>query len=212
MRLGERQEIILDFIVRDYTRTGCPVSSHKISEKKKSFDLSPASIRNIMFELDEEGFLHQPHTSAGRAPTEKGYKYFVDNLMEEKNVSENIKADCDKIISNFKGDDLFDELAFYMAHNLKLFSGFAIKNRFFKRGFSEVLREPEFEEHNLAVEFAEFVDDIESNIKSNNGITIGEFGVVGYNFGDDSFLFSIGPKRMDYEKTSAMLKYLTKLL
>ena len=211
MLLDERQESILDFIVRDYIRTACPVSSLRVSERKRR-DLSPASIRNIMLELDVEGFLHQPHTSAGRAPTEKGYKYFVDNLMEEKNVSENIKADCDKIVSNFKGDDLFDELAICMARNLKLFSGVAMKNRIFKRGLSEVLREPEFLEHDFAVEFAEFVDDIEGNIDSDNGITIGEFGVVGYNFGNNCFLFSVGPKRMDYEKTSAMLKYLTKLL
>lgn len=211
MRLEQRKEGILDFIVRDYTSTACPVSSQKVSEKRK-MDLSSASIRNIMLELDEEGFLHQPHTSAGRAPTNKGYKYFVNNLMEEKSISDGARSDFDKIISSFSGDNLFDELALCMARNLKLFSGVATKNRIFKRGLSEVLREPEFLEHDFAVEFAEFADDIENNIKNDNGITVGEFGVVGYNFGDDSFVFSVGPRRMDYEKTSSMLKYLIKLL
>ena len=201
----------MGFVVRDYVRNASPISSLRISEKK-GFDLSSASIRNIMLELDEEGFLFQPHTSAGRAPTEKGYRYFVDNLMEEKNISERIRSDIDKALSNCKGDDLFDELALCMARNLKLFSGVATKKRIFKRGLSEVLREPEFLAHDFAVEFAEFVDDIEDHVGNENGITIGEFGMVGYNFGDGSFLFSVGPKRMDYEMASAMLKYLTKLL
>ena len=211
MRLDERKESILDFIVRDYIRTACPVSSLRVSEKR-NFNLSPASIRNIMLELDEDRFLYQPHTSAGRAPTENGYRYFVDNLMEERSISDGVRSDFDKIISSFRGDNLFDELALCMAKNLKLFSGIAIKNRIFKRGLSEVLREPEFEEQEIAIEFAEFVDDFEKNIKNDNGIIVGEFGVVGYNFGDNSFLFSVGPKRMDYEKTSSTLKYLIKLL
>lgn len=211
MKLDERKEYILDFIVRDFVRTACPVSSFKISERK-NLDLSSASIRNIMLELDESGFLNQTHISSGRVPTEKGYKYFVDNMMEEKNISNGVKSDFDKIIFSFSGDDLFDELAMCMARNLKLFSGIVIKNRIFKRGLSEVLREPEFEKHSLAIEFAEFTDDIENNIKNNNGITVGEFSVVGYNFGNDSFVFSVGPRRMDYEKTSSILKYLTKLL
>ena len=209
MRLDERQENILDFIVRDYTRTASPVSSFRVSERR-SLNLSPASIRNIMLDLDEEGFLHQPYTSAGRAPTEKGYRYFVDNLMEEKNISECLQLDIDKIFSKFNDDDLFNELAVFLARNLKLFSGVVTKNKIFKRGFSEVLRKPEFEKHEFAVEFAEFADDIEDNVE--DGVFVGDFGVVGYGFGDNSFLFSAGPRRMDYEKTSAILKYLTKLL
>lgn len=211
MRLDERKEGILDFIVRDYIRTASPVSSQKISVKKK-IDLSPASIRNIMLELDEDGFLCQSHTSAGRAPTEKGYRYFVDNLMEEKDISDGVRSDFDKIISNFSGDDLFEELAECMAHNLKLFSGIAIKNRIFKRGFSEVLREPEFEKHDFAVEFAEFVDNIEKEIMNTEGINIDDFGMISYSAGPELIIFSAGPKRMDYEKATSFIKYLIKLL
>lgn len=211
MRLDERKESILDFIVRDYVRTACPVSSSRVSERR-NVGLSPASIRNIMLELDEEGFLHQPHTSAGRAPTENGYKYFVDNLMEERNISENIKADFDKIFSEFFGENVFDEVASLMAHRLKLFSGIVADGKIFKRGFAEVLREPEFKEHDFLMEFAEFTDNIEKNIENFDGINIGNFSIVSSRFGPNHIIFSIGPARMDYEKTSAFIKYLTKLL
>jgi len=211
MRLDERKESILDFIVRDYVRTACPVSSFKVSEGK-GLDLSPASIRNIMLELDEEGLLHQPHTSAGRAPTEKGYKYFVDNLMEEKNVPESAKADFDKIFSEFFGESMFDELASLMAHRLKLFSGIVSNGRTFKSGFAEVLREPEFKEHDFLVEFAEFAENIEDNIENFEGIKIGEFSIVSSKFGSNHIVFSMGPARMDYEKVSSFIKYLTKSL
>lgn len=210
MKLNERQEDILDFVVRDFVRTACPVSSLRIS-KKKNLGLSTASIRNIMFELDEEGFLHQGHTSAGRAPTKKGYLYFVNNLMQERAISESVKSDFDKIFSEFFGDNMFDELTSLVANRLNLFSGIVTKGRVFKHGLSRVLREPEFAERDLAIEFTEFTDGIEDKI-SQDGIVVGEFGVVGYNFGIDSFVFSVGPKRMDYEKTSAILRYLTKLL
>lgn len=211
MKLDERKEIILDFIVRDYTHTACPVSSQKISGKRK-MDLSPASIRNIMLELDKDGFLHQPHISAGRAPTKKGYEYFVDNLMEEKSISDDVKSDFDKIISGFSGDDLFDRLTLCMVRNLKLFSGIAMNNRIFKRGLSEVLREPEFLEHDFAVEFAEFVDNIEESIVNFDGINIGEFSVVSSRFGSNHIVFLAGPKRMDYEKASSFVKFIVNSL
>lgn len=211
MRLDERKESILDFIVRDYVHTACPVSSFRVSEKK-NLDLSPASIRNIMLELDKEGLLHQPHTSAGRAPTKKGYRYFVDNLMGEKSISYGARSDFDKIISSFNGDDLFNELAVCMARNLKLFSGVATRNRIFKRGLSEVLKEPEFLEHDFAVEFAEFADSLEDDIFGFEGVRIDDFGTVSYAAGPEFVIFSVGPKRMDYEKATSFIKYLTKLL
>lgn len=209
--MDERKESILDFIVRDYVRTACPVSSLRVSERK-SLDLSPASIRNIMLELDEEGLLHQPHTSAGRAPTEKGYKYFVENLMEERNVPQSAKADFDKIFSEFFGENMFDELASLLAQRLGLFSGIAANGRIFKRGLAEVLREPEFKEHDFLMEFAEFTDNIEENIESFEGIRIGNFSIVSSKFGPNHIVFLVGPARMDYEKASSFIKFIVNSL
>ena len=78
----DRKDRILGIVVNEYIRTINPVSSGLIAEKHK-MDLSSATIRNILAELEEEGYLTHPHTSAGRVPTEEGYRYYVDHLMYE---------------------------------------------------------------------------------------------------------------------------------
>ncbi len=92
---NQRHDMILDQIVRSYIDTAEPVGSRTIS---RHFDsgLSPASIRNVMADLEEEGYLKQPHTSAGRVPTDKGYRYWVDSLMEPEAISD---QDKDRILS-----------------------------------------------------------------------------------------------------------------
>ena len=70
-------------VVSEYTETVLPVSSNVLAEKY-DFDLSPATIRFEMMELEKGGYLYQPHTSAGRVPTDKGFRYFVDLLIKEK--------------------------------------------------------------------------------------------------------------------------------
>jgi heat-inducible transcriptional repressor len=81
--LTERQEKILDAIIRNYLETGEPVGSRTIS-KYTDLNLSSATIRNEMSDLEEMGYIVQPHTSAGRIPSDKGYRLYVDHLMEEK--------------------------------------------------------------------------------------------------------------------------------
>lgn len=77
--IDERTRKILMAIIHSFIHTGEPVGSRVIS-KRFDFGLSPATIRNIMSDLEDMGFLEQPHTSAGRMPTDKGYRYYVDNL------------------------------------------------------------------------------------------------------------------------------------
>lgn len=78
--LSERQRMILNAIVDDYIRSAEPVGSRSIS-KRGDVKYSPATIRNEMADLEELGFLEQPHTSAGRIPSHKGYRYYVDHLL-----------------------------------------------------------------------------------------------------------------------------------
>jgi heat-inducible transcription repressor HrcA len=73
-------------VVQEYIITGEPVSSRKIA-KKYGINLSPATIRNVMAELVEMEYLYQPHTSAGRIPTNIGLKFFVDTFLENKELS-----------------------------------------------------------------------------------------------------------------------------
>ena len=79
--LTERQREILRIIIQEYTLTAAPVGSETIVQKYR-LPLSSATVRNEMAELEREGFISHPHTSAGRVPLDKGYRYFVENLME----------------------------------------------------------------------------------------------------------------------------------
>src|SRR5512136_2937322 len=78
--LTERQRLLLALIVRDYTETAQPVGSARLVEHYK-VNMSSATIRNEMAALTEMGYLRQPHTSAGRVPTEEGYRYFVTHVV-----------------------------------------------------------------------------------------------------------------------------------
>lgn len=81
--LDERKTKILNAIIRTYLETGEPVGSRTIS-KYADMNISSATIRNEMADLEELGYIVQPHTSAGRIPSDKGYRFYVDNLMKEK--------------------------------------------------------------------------------------------------------------------------------
>ena len=83
LELDERKTKILDAIIRNYLATGEPVGSRTIS-KYSDLNLSSATIRNEMSDLEELGYIIQPHTSAGRIPSDKGYRFYVDHLMQEK--------------------------------------------------------------------------------------------------------------------------------
>ncbi len=91
-KLSDREKTILRNVIRQFILTATPVGSRYIA-KKYELGLSPATIRNIMADLEDSGYLGHPHTSAGRTPTDKGYRFYVDSLMEppklntrEKNI------------------------------------------------------------------------------------------------------------------------------
>ena len=81
MELDQRKVVILTTIIKNYLETGEPVGSRTIS-KYSGLSLSSATIRNEMSDLEEMGYIMQPHTSAGRIPSDKGYRFYVDQLME----------------------------------------------------------------------------------------------------------------------------------
>jgi heat-inducible transcriptional repressor len=83
LELDERKTKILNAIIRNYLETGEPVGSRTIS-KYTDLNLSSATIRNEMSDLEELGYIIQPHTSAGRIPSDKGYRLYVDTLLSEK--------------------------------------------------------------------------------------------------------------------------------
>lgn len=84
--LTPRRQLILRIVVRSYIETAMPVSSKTVS-RHPGLDVSPATVRNEMSYLEDHGYLTHPHTSAGRVPTEKGYRYFVEQLMADVRLS-----------------------------------------------------------------------------------------------------------------------------
>jgi heat-inducible transcriptional repressor len=92
--LKDREKAILRFVIHQFILTANPVGSRNIS-KKYDIGLSPASIRNIMSDLEDLGFLNHPHTSAGRVPTDKGYRVYVDSLMDPPYLDQKTKQIVD---------------------------------------------------------------------------------------------------------------------
>ena len=89
--LSERQKTLLLLIIRDYIESAQPVGSKRLAEHYR-INLSSATIRNEMAALTEMGYLRQPHTSAGRVPTEEGYRYFVSQMMNQAELPKSVQA------------------------------------------------------------------------------------------------------------------------
>ncbi len=118
--IARRREAILEAVVDCYIDSARPVGSRVIARK---MGLSSATIRNVMQDLEEEGFIMQPHTSAGRVPTEKGYRYYVDSLMRLRRLTEAQKRNIDSEYA-FKMKSLEDLLA-KTSHIISMVTGCA---------------------------------------------------------------------------------------
>src|SRR5215510_4445364 len=93
LRLSARQELILARVVETYVATGTPVGS-KVLVERTELDVSSSTVRNELAVLEEQGLLMHPHTSAGRVPTDAGYRFFVDRLLgsEERRVGKECRS------------------------------------------------------------------------------------------------------------------------
>ena len=110
LSISERMKRVLETIIEDYILTAEPVGSRKIS-KQSNLNLSPATIRNIMSDLEELGLLSQPYTSAGRVPTERGLRLYVDAIMDVRELSDQEQQEMRSKYAGHltEGPDLFRE-------------------------------------------------------------------------------------------------------
>lgn len=104
--LDSRSRAILKEIIRVHVDTGKPVSSRTLF-KSHRFNLSPASIRNIMADLTDDGYLAQPHTSAGRVPTDRAYRVYIDELIRHRRVNDGVREQVDSDLASAGPDGLF---------------------------------------------------------------------------------------------------------
>lgn len=136
MLMDERKKMILQAITDDYIRSAEPVGSRTIA-RKYNLGISPATIRNEMADLEEGGYLEQPHTSAGRVPSSKGYRFYVDSLMELKELP---RGEMEYIYKTFdtSGSDIeqvireTSKLIARMSHYVCLVLGPSIQRSAFK--------------------------------------------------------------------------------
>jgi len=230
MAITERQGDILNGIVQEYINSAQPISSQSL-EKKAKFGICPATIRIEMQKLTDKGYLCQPHTSAGRVPTDKGYRFFVDDLLKrefndwveiEKLFAEKIKDEIRFI------QVLTKSLAVYS--QVLTFSYLEEEKIFWKEGWEGVLREPEFGEKDYLFGFTDFLEEFEKGIEDfeiNSGIKIyigkespwksaKNFSIISSRChlpnDKEGILSLIGPKRMDYDKNIGSLNSLIRLL
>lgn len=165
MQLGERKMTILRAIIRNYLETGEPVGSRTIS-KYTDLNLSSATIRNEMADLEELGFIVQPHTSAGRIPTDKAYRLYVDDMMEEK---EREIAELKEMILETEGkmDQMLKSVAKVLATNTN---------------YATVVSAPQYKKNKLKFIQLSKVDEkqilavivVEGNVIKNNMIHVSE--------------------------------------
>ena len=235
--MQERQEIILGSIIREYVDSAIPVSSSLLVEKY-DFNLSPATIRAEMLELENEGYLYQPHTSAGRVPTDQGFRYFVDELMREKELTKKEQNSLQVELLKLKAQNkmlarMTAKLLSTMSGNLAV-SGVIDSDDFYKSGIQKLLSQPEFGDLDSVSKMAEVIDYLDESMeelsqelkdRSEVEIYIGKENpicgtnecsmvVSKYNMrnGEEGLLAIIGPKRMKYSRNVSLIDYLKKLL
>lgn len=224
-----RQKELFITIVEEYIKTAEPVSSKLIVEKF-NLDVSPATIRNDMSELENADLIYQPHVSAGRVPTEHGYKKFVNEQIDlNQEFNQKLKAEILKNLHELKIEDpevKIKNLAKIIAEKSKLtvFVGFK-NNDVYYTGLSNLFAEPEFKNNVLVCNLSavlDHLDEVMQNIYNQfNAEVVVKMGKENPFAGDCSMvvikvkniLFGIlGPMRMDYQKNIELINLVKNIL
>ncbi len=219
--MTDRQAKLLQLIISNYIETGQPVGSQFLASLSK-LELSAATLRNEMRELEQLGYLTHPHTSAGRIPTEEGYHYFVGNLSDNSNPTKKIAS---RLAESHSIDDSYSKLK-YLAKEVSDIIDSAViisygKERVYYTGISVLFSQPEFRDHARTLKMSRLFDHCEERM----GAVYEAFGkkqvyigaenplgntcaIVGSRLPDDSLFIMLGPMRMNYQKALMCLNYL----
>jgi len=231
--LTERQKSILNALIREYVATAQPVSSGELVKKYK-LPFSPATVRNEILEMDREGFTLQPHTSAGRIPTDKGYRFFIGQNLPDEKAEKKIKKSFRPLRDIDDEFDFLRQTSRLLAHFSGEFSmaGFSGKGMLYKSGIAEAFNDPEFSDEGRIREFSELVDFLDEEFKNffepanieEPQVFIGAENPIrearNYTmivsssptpFGEDGIFGILGPRRMDYNKNLSLLRVMQKL-
>lgn len=235
MNISERQEKILAQIIEEYAETASPVGSVTMA---KLFDVSPATIRAEMARLEAYGLIAQPHTSAGRVPTDAGYRYYVNRMSENAGVSS--KDDLvenrgmhvleRRVSSQSRADAAIrgavDSLV-ELTGNLGLAT---VGGQLYLSGISRLFMQPEFVDTGRVQAVAKLLDNLEPWLREAApgealNIFIGHENPIGKNsevsliiskfvspFSDRSYIGVLGPTRQNYMRVMGLVKYAGQML
>jgi transcriptional regulator of heat shock response len=225
--MNQRQGQLLKHIVEEYITTASPVGSPVIAEKYFP-DLSSATIRNEMAEIEESGYISQPYTSAGRVPTVEGLRYYVDNFLQD-NESRQTDRDLLKEFNQPLERDSAKHLARLASEliNEAVVVSFG-PNDVYCTGIANLFSQPEFSQAELLQSMSEVIDGLDlivgevfSEIGDEPKIYVGEedsFGteasavIIKVPIGAVDCLFGIlGPNRMDYSRNLSLIKLVQEL-
>lgn len=234
--ITERQGKILTVIIKEYTETALPVSSGLLI-KKYRLPYSSATVRNEMVFLEKRGFLHKPHVSAGRVPSDKGYRYFIDYLMNDRDISKSYikQLEVELLKEKAKSARLERTTAKLLSSMSKclVISGVVNKNEYFDFGMHNLLTDPEFSDLDEFSKMTEALDLIDENVdkilaqlegeetkifigKENPIKEIQDFSMIVTPYqlegGEKGLVALIGPKRMKYGKNKKLMDYVKELI
>jgi heat-inducible transcriptional repressor len=226
MELSERQKGILNSIIEEYAETASPVGSVTLA---KLFNVSPATVRAEMARLEACGLIAQPHTSAGRVPTDAGYRYYVNNLQSSAEgtllpdrgshvleVRVNSQSRADAAIRGAV-DSLVE-----LTGNLGLAT---IGDQLYLAGISRLFTQPEFMDNARVRAVAKLLDNLEPWLREAApgeplNIFIGHENPIGKNsevsliiskfrspFSDKSYIGVLGPTRQNYSRVMSLVRH-----
>jgi heat-inducible transcriptional repressor len=221
--MNERQGQILKHIVDEYVRTAEPVSSKLLCDRYP-LNCSSATVRNDMAVLEEEGLITQPHTSAGRIPTEKAYREYIKNIKQEDRKTVKINITLQGIVRPPNFEERMKEIGIALARA----SGDAVMiatNRPWSAtiGLGNLLRKPDFRSEEAILRLAESLEQFDAALKNvlekveeDIQVVLGEENPFGSNLasvvvrhrlpgGLKGVMSIVGPMRMDYGRNIALL-------
>jgi len=232
--MNERQENILGAVVREYTRTGLPIGSKYVAEKCLE-GVSSATVRNDMGVLEDEGYLHQPHVSSGRIPTDRGYRFFVEKVMRDRDLSKREQLAMQQELLQLKAKNVrmartTAKLLSALSGNVGL-SGVVEREEFYEFGLRQLLKEENNRDE--LCRLAEALDYIDEKVDAlleqledgDTRIYIGEENPIreisGYSMivspykseeGERGIVAVIGPKRMRYDRNKSLVEFVKKYM
>lgn len=237
MNITDRQEKILSQIIEEYAETASPVGSVTMA---KLFDVSPATIRAEMARLEAMGLIAQPHTSAGRVPTDAGYRYYVNRMAEAGNgasgenrrsvESRGMYALEKRVNSQSRADAAIREAVDSLVELTGNLGLATVGGQLYLSGISRLFMQPEFMDVARVQAVSKLLDNLEPWLREAApgealNIFIGHENPIGKNsevsliiskfrspFSDHSYIGVLGPTRQNYMRVMALVKYAGKML